>query len=61
MECAPPGVARLGVPEEWIVEFVKQKEVFCKLPRLAILEAIELLVGDSRVYLFNTKSYKTVT
>lgn len=55
------GVARLGVPEDWIIKFVTQKEAFAKVPEEAILEAIEQLVGDSLVYLFNTKSYKTVT
>ena len=58
--CSCPGVARLGVPEDWIVQFVRQKETFNNLPRTAILEAIEQLVGDSLVYQFNTKSYKTV-
>jgi hypothetical protein len=41
--------------------FITQKEAFCKVPETAILEAIEQLVGDSLVYLFSAKSYKTVT
>ena len=55
------GVSRMGVPEDWIIKFVAQKEAFCKVPEVAILEAIELLVGGSLVYLFSAKSYKTVT
>lgn len=50
----------MGVPEDWIVKFVEQKEIFHKIPRTAILEAIEQLVGDSLVYMFGTKAYRTV-
>lgn len=60
-EATTESVSKLGVPEGWIVKFVQQKETFSKLPTTAVLEAIELLVEDSAVYSFGTKSYKTVT
>lgn len=43
------------------MKFIEQKETFCGLPTSATLEALEELVKNSLVYLFNTKSYKIVT
>lgn len=54
------GVGRLGVPEDWIIKFIQQKETFCKISPAAILEAIEELVEDSLIYSFTIKSYKSV-
>lgn len=52
--------ARLGVPEDWIIKFIKQKEAFHKIPTSSVLEAIEELVGDGLIYSFSTNSYKSI-
>lgn len=54
------GAERLGVPEKWILEFVKQRDIFSQLPEVVVLDALEELVKESNIYLYNTKAYKTI-
>lgn len=50
----------MGVPECWIIQFVKQKDVFHLLPSHVVLECIDTLVGDSLIYDYGSKNYRTV-
>ena len=51
---------KFGVPESWIVQFVKQKDAFHLLPSHLVMEGIETLVGESIIYDYGNKNYKTV-
>ena len=42
--------AKLGLPEDWIVEYIKQKETFGQVPTAKIHKAIERLVERSEIY-----------
>ena len=54
------GVAKLGVPEKWIVEHVKQKEIFSQLPNAKIVASLNSLVEKSQIYPVGPKSYRRV-
>ena len=54
------GVLRLGVPEDWIVQFIQKKEAFSFIAEATIVDAIAELVENSCIYPVMNKSYKTV-
>lgn len=58
--CITIGVAKLGVPEKWIVEHVKQKEIFSQLPNAKIVASLNSLVEKSQIYPLGPKSYRRV-
>ena len=51
------GCAKLGLQEEWIIEYIKQKESFRQLPTSKITKAIERLVERSDIYPLANKVY----
>ena len=55
------GVQQLGVPVDWIVQFVQKKESFSKVSKAAILDTLEEMVGESTIYSIGPKSYKSIT
>ena len=51
----------MGVPEGWIVQAIKQQEVYSQLPTLRIVAAIEHLCDSSQIFPVTNKVYKLVT
>lgn len=55
-----PGAAKLGVREEWIVQHLKQMEVFSRLPNSRIVDTIMHLCESSQIFPVAPKTYKLV-
>lgn len=55
------GVGRLGVPEDWIVQHVQQRESLRKVSTAVISDTLSEMVGESLIYMLGVKSYKSVT
>lgn len=54
------GVTQLGVPEKWIVEHVKEKELFSQVPQSVIAATLSLLVEKSQIYPVGPNTYRLV-
>ncbi len=52
---------RLGVPEDWIVQHVRDSPTFRNVPAPRVVAAIVKLLDTSQIYTVTAKSYKCIT
>ena len=53
-------VIQLGVPEDWIIEHIKQTDHLRQVPRQTIVNTLTYMVDNSLIYPVGPKSYRQV-